>query len=126
MDHCGIRNENEKENVMTELMTELDAVAECTAVALKGAEGWAKAEADKATDHAEKLFKAGRMDMNTFTRVVKRVSGNHSARKQQLASWGILQTPERDSAEKRAILAAMERIDKAEDALLKDITSAEK
>jgi hypothetical protein len=98
------------------MMTELEAVAEATAIALNGAEGWAKAEATKAVEHIKKLHKAGQIDSDVFANAIERVSGNHSARRQRLASWGLVATPEADSAEKRAIQAAIERLAREEDA----------
>lgn len=104
------------------MMTELEAVAEATAIALKGGDGWAKAEANKAVEHVKKLHKAGQIDTDVFANAIERVSGNHSARRQRLASWGLITTPESDSAEKRAILEAMKKLDAVEDAALEKLT----
>lgn len=104
------------------MMTELEAVAEATAIALKSAEGWTKSEATKAAEHLKKLLKGGSIDADVFGNAIERVSGNHSARRQRLASWGLITTPESDSAEKRAILEAMKKIDAAEEAALEKLT----
>ena len=104
------------------MITETDAVALCTAFALRGASGWAKAEADKATAYAKQLFAKGEVNADTFGNVIARVAGNVSARRQKLEKMGFVQASEIDNAEKHAIQAAMEKLDAAADAALDKAT----
>lgn len=103
-------------------MTELEAKAHCIATVLNGEpETWGKAQADAAVSVAKGLLEKGRIDAGTFAGVVSNVAGNHSAKRQQLQSWGLIASKEGDSAEKRAILAAMEKLNAAEDAAMEEI-----
>lgn len=103
------------------MLTELEAVAQATALALRGADGWGKTEAAKASAALGELLAKGKIDSATFANAVMRCTGNHSQRRQQLISWGLVASKETDSAEKRAILEAMEKIDKAADKALEDV-----
>ena len=103
------------------MMTELEASGEAIATALNGA--WAKDNADAAVKHLQKLMKAGKIDAETFGNAVIRVSGNHSAMRQDLVRMGLIALEEKSSALKTAIKAAMDRL--ANEAL-ESITSPEK
>jgi hypothetical protein len=104
-------------------MTSLEARAHCIAVVLNTEpESWGKAQADAAASEAKKLLAAKAIDVDTFTEIVPVVSGNHSAMRQKLVSYGLLASKEADSAEKRQILATMEKLSKAADEALAEAT----
>ena len=81
-------------------------------------DSYGKAQADQAVAMATKMLASGEIDAATFGEVVPRVAGNHSAIRQKLVSYGLLAGKEADSAEKRAILAEMKRINDERDAEL--------
>lgn len=100
------------------MLTSLEARAKCIALVLNTEpESWGKAQADAAVNHAKKLLESKQIDMNVFTEVVPMLGGNHSAMRQKLVSYGLIATKEADSAEKRAILAEMEKLAKELDSI---------
>jgi hypothetical protein len=103
------------------MLTETEAVANATALALRGADGWGKTEASKASAALGDMLAKGKIDAPTFANAVMRCTGNHSQRRQQLISWGLVASKETDSAEKRAILDAMKKLDEASDKALADV-----
>ena len=97
----------------------LEAKAICIATVLAGEpETWGKTQADAACAVAKRMLAKGEIDADTFAEVVGNVAGNHSAKRQQLQSWGLIASKEGDSAEKRAILAELKAINAAQDAEL--------
>jgi len=71
-------------------LTETDALAKCLARALKDEpKGFGATEAKAATTCATELLQAGKVDAETFTRVIARL-GNHSALRQWATSHGFL------------------------------------
>ena len=108
-------------------MTSLEARAHCIAKVLNSEpDSWGKAQAESAAVEAKKLLESGQIDTATFADVALAVSGNHSAMRQKLVSYGLLATKETDSAEKRQIAAAMKSLADAEEQSLAEMTAGKK
>ncbi len=102
------------------MMTAFETRVFCIAAVLATEpETWAKAQADAASNHAKALLKAGKIDVDVYGEIVPIVSGNHSAMRQKLTSYGFFVTKEADSAEKREIAKLLKEIADAKDAELK-------
>lgn len=101
------------------IMTETDALALCIARPMTSAKAFNADVAKQACDNLAKLFKADRIDTDTFSRINARI-GNHSAMRQWAVKQGII--PAADIAEDalaRAVKALVAKSDKELEEMVK-------
>lgn len=101
------------------MMTEIRAVAICTAMVLADRpEAWNKEQAAKATAFLDKLLADGKIDMPTYKLVFMRLNSNLSARSQLLQKMDFLTpkvTVNAESQEIQKVLDALAAKTKLED-----------
>ena len=103
-----------------DLMTDTDVKAACLAQVFKSrsAKGFGAGEAKVANDTLVKLFQAGRMDAETFSRCASYL-GNHSAIRQWAIAHGFINSD--PDALTTALEAMIEKVSKAEGKALEEI-----